>query len=296
MTALTVKPAELALEEGKPYSTQFGDIYATRSGAYGQACAVFLSEGEIACRWAGKQNFTILENGFGLGTNFLATLKSWREDPHKSERLEYVALECFPVTDSQVLEFCAPELKDLACELSEKWPPCLPGFHVLEFDEGRVRLTLIFGDSRELSKKLLLSYDALFLDGFGPDKNPQMWEGALLRNLARYAKEGATVTTWCTKGDVRRALAQAGFELQKKQGFGKKRERLFGTMMAKRTKHTVRKIRDVIVIGAGLAGANVAYSLKKKRGFRPYCRRRCCPRSGSQCSKLGDTAPALQPR
>ena len=100
MTALTVKPAELALEEGKPYSTQFGDIYATRSGAYGQACAVFLSEGEIACRWAGKQNFTILENGFGLGTNFLATLKSWREDPHKSERLEYVALECFPDTDS----------------------------------------------------------------------------------------------------------------------------------------------------------------------------------------------------
>lgn len=264
MTALTVKPAELALEEGKPYSTQFGDIYATRSGAYGQACAVFLSEGEIATRWAGKQTFTILENGFGLGTNFLATLKSWREDPQKSERLEYVALECFPVTAYQVWEFCAPEVKDLASELSEKWPPCLPGFHVLGFDEGRVRLTLIFGDSRELSKKLLLSYDALFLDGFGPDKNPQMWEGALLRNLARYAKEGATVTTWCTKGDVRRALAQAGFELQKKQGFGKKRERLFGTMMAKRTKHTVRKIRDVIVIGAGLAGANVAYSLTKK--------------------------------
>lgn len=264
MDIVTVKPARVELNDGKPYSPEFGDIYATRSGAYGQACSVFLSGRDIPSRWASKNTFTILENGFGLGTNFLATLKAWREDPNRSEHLDYVSLECFPVSFGEIQNYCAPELASEACELAQKWPVCIPGYHTLYFDEGRVRLILIFGDSLSLSKKLALSYDALYLDGFAPSKNPRMWEPELLRNLSRYANEGATVTTWCTSGTVRRALEAAGFELQKKEGFGKKRERLFGQMRARRSKHLIRPVRDVVVIGAGLAGANVAYSLSKR--------------------------------
>lgn len=262
MSANQVRPAVIELSDGKPYSPEFEDIYATRSGAYGQACTVFLSEGEVARRWQGKERFTVLENGFGLGTNFLATLKAWRNDPKRSAHLEYVALECFPVLRSQIEQYAAEELADEARELASHWPVCIPGYHTLTFDGGRVRLILIFGDSQTLANKLSLQYDALFLDGFGPQKNPRMWEAGLLRSLSRYAKEGAVVTTWCTKGDVRRALIGAGFEIEKKKGFGKKRERLFGIMKARRTKHNHRPIEDVIVIGGGLAGANVAYSLR----------------------------------
>lgn len=262
MSANQVRPAVIELSDGKPYSPEFEDIYATRSGAYGQACTVFLSEGEIARRWQGKERFTVLENGFGLGTNFLATLKAWRNDPKRSAHLEYVALECFPVSRSQIEQYAAVELADEAKELASHWPVCIPGYHTLTFDGGRVRLILIFGDSQTFANKLSLQYDALFLDGFGPQKNPRMWEAGLLRSLSRYAKEGAVVTTWCTKGDVRRALIGAGFEIEKKKGFGKKRERLFGIMKARRTKHNHRAIEDVIVIGGGLAGANVAYSLR----------------------------------
>ena len=262
MSANQVRPAVIELSDGKPYSPEFEDIYATRSGAYGQACTVFLSEGEIARRWQGKERFTVLENGFGLGTNFLATLKAWRNDPKRSAHLEYVALECFPVSRSQIEQYAAVELADEAKELASHWPVCIPGYHTLTFDGGRMRLILIFGDSQTFANKLSLQYDALFLDGFGPQKNPRMWEAGLLRSLSRYAKEGAVVTTWCTKGDVRRALIGAGFEIEKKKGFGKKRERLFGIMKARRTKHNHRVIEDVIVIGGGLAGANVAYSLR----------------------------------
>ena len=262
MSANQVRPAVIELSDGKPYSPEFEDIYATRSGAYGQACTVFLSEGEVARRWQGKERFTVLENGFGLGTNFLATLKAWRNDPKRSAHLEYVALECFPVSRSQIEQYTAVELADEAKELASHWPVCIPGYHTLTFDGGRVRLILIFGDSQTFANKLSLQYDALFLDGFGPQKNPRMWEAGLLRSLSRYAKEGAVVTTWCTKGDVRRALIGAGFEIEKKKGFGKKRERLFGIMKARRTKHNHRAIEDVIVIGGGLAGANVAYSLR----------------------------------
>ena len=264
LATLEVKPAFVESDDGKAFAPLFDDIYATRSGAFGQANSVFLSEGEIAHRWRGRDSFTILENGFGLGTNFLATLKAWRNDPSRSQFLHYVALECFPVSSKELERFCAEQLTAEARELAKLWPPCLPGYHHLSFDRGSVRLTLIFGDSASLSRKLLLHYDALFLDGFSPDKNPRMWTEGLLRDLARYAKEGATVTTWCTKGEVRRALSRAGFMLEKKPGFGKKRERLFGVMQAKRTKYVQPKFKEVVVIGAGLAGANVAYSLALK--------------------------------
>ena len=45
-----ISRAQIELVDGKPYSPVFGDIYATRSGAYGQACAVFLAQGPIFWR------------------------------------------------------------------------------------------------------------------------------------------------------------------------------------------------------------------------------------------------------
>ena len=158
-----ISRAQIELVDGKPYSPVFGDIYATRSGAYGQACAVFLAQGEIASRWANKKRFCILENGFGLGTNFLATLKAWRDDPNRSEFLDYVSIERFPASAEEIERYAAPEVRDLAKELAALWPEPLPGFHVLEFNEARVRLTLIFHDARKIASELHLNYDTLFL-------------------------------------------------------------------------------------------------------------------------------------
>lgn len=260
-----IAQAQITLMDGKPYSPVFGDIYATRSGAYGQACAVFLSQGEIALRWAHKKRFCILENGFGLGTNFLATLKAWRDDPNRSEFLDYVSIERFPANAEEIERYAAPEVRDLAKELAALWPEPLPGFHVLEFNEARVRLTLIFHDARKIASELHLNYDTLFLDGFSPSKNPQMWEPRLLMTLARYAKEGATVTTWCTAGAVRATLTRAGFSLEKRPGFGAKSERLFGVMKASRSHVRMDAIDgDVIVIGGGLAGSNAAFELSRR--------------------------------
>ena len=34
-------------------------------------------------RWRGRDQFVVLETGFGLGTNFLATWQAWRDDPQR---------------------------------------------------------------------------------------------------------------------------------------------------------------------------------------------------------------------
>ena len=55
-----------------------------------------------------------------------------------------------------------------------------------------------------------------------------MWSPEVVRELARVAAPGATLATWTVAGGVRAALAGAGFRVEKREGFGNKREMLAG--------------------------------------------------------------------
>ena len=62
-----------------PYSPEYGDVYHSADSGPGQARHVFLGGNDLPARWAGTRVFIILETGFGLGLNFLATWQAWRE-------------------------------------------------------------------------------------------------------------------------------------------------------------------------------------------------------------------------
>ena len=49
-----------------------------QAGAEGQARHVFLGGNGLPERWQGRDRFVVLETGFGLGNNFLATWAAWR--------------------------------------------------------------------------------------------------------------------------------------------------------------------------------------------------------------------------
>lgn len=95
-------------------------------------------------------------------------------------------------------------------------------------------LDLWFGDINELTDQLDATLnqtvDAWFLDGFAPAKNPDMWTPNLFNAMARLARPGATLATFTSAGFVRRGLQEAGFTMQKRKGFGRKREMLCGVM------------------------------------------------------------------
>src|SRR5262249_13924059 len=149
-----------------------------------------------------------------------------------------------------------PELP-LANELLAAWPLLLPGFHRLHLARNRVALTLLFGDARELLPQLEARADAFYLDGFSPEKNPEMWSPAIARELARLAMPGATLATWAVAGAVRAALAEAGFTVEKRAGFGRKREVLAGSHPGD-AGNAVVPDRRVAIIGAGIAGTSCA--------------------------------------
>jgi tRNA 5-methylaminomethyl-2-thiouridine biosynthesis bifunctional protein len=256
-------PARLHFtERGIAYSEAFGDVYHSAGGGVAQARHVFLGGNRVAERWAGRSRFVILETGFGAGINFLATWQAWRRDPSRCERLHFVSIERHPLAlaDARLVFQTVPEVKNEAWELESRWPTLVPGAQRIDLDRGNVVLTVLFADVK-VARELRLAADAFYLDGFAPAKNPDMWSPALMRALARLAAPGATAATWSVAAGVRHALEETGFAVEKRPGFGEKREMLVARYTKSGRAVSLPHNRTARVVGAGLAGAAVCERL-----------------------------------
>ncbi|HSC79284.1 MAG TPA: bifunctional tRNA (5-methylaminomethyl-2-thiouridine)(34)-methyltransferase MnmD/FAD-dependent 5-carboxymethylaminomethyl-2-thiouridine(34) oxidoreductase MnmC [Chitinolyticbacter sp.] len=258
-------PATLDLTDaGVPYSAAFDDVYHSADGGLGQARHVFMAGNGLPAAWQGRQHYTIVETGFGQGLNFLATWQAWRMDAARCQRLHFVSVEQFPFTrdDLALLHARYPELAAVSAELCAHWPDLTQGVHRIWLDEGRVSLTLLLGDAQTLLPQLQAVADAIYLDGFSPAKNPELWCLPIYKALWRLAHAGTTLATYTVAGDVRRGLTEAGFAVERVDGFGGKRQMLQGRVArAPRREPAHQGERHALVIGAGLAGCSVAERL-----------------------------------
>ncbi|MDE2564638.1 MAG: FAD-dependent 5-carboxymethylaminomethyl-2-thiouridine(34) oxidoreductase MnmC, partial [Burkholderiales bacterium] len=255
-----------------PRSAEYGDLYHSRIGALAQAAHVFLQGNGLPGRWAGRARFTVLELGFGLGNNFLATWQAWQRDPQRCERLNYVAIERHPPRAADLARAHArTPLPALAAALCRAWPPLTPNLHPMAFDGGRVQLLLALGDVADLLPALQLQADAFYLDGFAPLTNPAMWQPRVLKALGRKAAPGATLATWSVARGLHAGLATAGFAVERAPGIGGKRE-ISLAQHAPRQRPSpgpgpATQARsdagpaEALVVGAGLAGAATARAL-----------------------------------
>ncbi|WP_179403389.1 bifunctional tRNA (5-methylaminomethyl-2-thiouridine)(34)-methyltransferase MnmD/FAD-dependent 5-carboxymethylaminomethyl-2-thiouridine(34) oxidoreductase MnmC [Burkholderia guangdongensis] len=278
-------PATLAFrDDGTLVSPAYGDIYHSAAGALAQANHVFVGGNRLPRRWQGKRTFTIVETGFGTGCNFLATWAAWRDDPARCERLHFVSVEKHPFTRDDLRTAASHIVANATIKadvglftgghidaLVDAWPMLVPGLHRLEFDEGRVVLTLVFGDALAMLPKLALRADAFYLDGFAPSKNADLWSVDVFRALAKLADDDATFATYSSSSVVKHALDESGFAYRKIDGFAGKRAMLVGEFAPRwriRRHEPPRALaaaamatRSAIVIGAGLAGCAVVERL-----------------------------------
>ncbi|MFZ2650267.1 MAG: bifunctional tRNA (5-methylaminomethyl-2-thiouridine)(34)-methyltransferase MnmD/FAD-dependent 5-carboxymethylaminomethyl-2-thiouridine(34) oxidoreductase MnmC [Burkholderiaceae bacterium] len=278
-----IVPALLSRDSnGVPYSRAYGDVYHPLEGAAGQARHVFLGGNELPARWQGQGRFVILETGFGLGNNFLATWQAWRDDPHHCARLHFVSVEKHPLNRGDLGQVHANSpWPELAAALLAAWPPLTPDLHCLCFEGGKVELLLALGDAQAWLPQLVAHVDAFYLDGFAPARNPAMWEPRLFKALARLAAPRATLATWSVARSVRDGLECAGFRIDQARGFGGKREMMLGRFEpaftprrppARRvnptsvgvTAHAGGARRHAVILGAGLAGCATAWALAQQ--------------------------------
>jgi tRNA 5-methylaminomethyl-2-thiouridine biosynthesis bifunctional protein len=290
LSSPALRPARIDFSGVVPRSLDHDDLYHPREGAQAQARHVFLQGNGLPRRWQDRRQFCILETGFGLGHNFLATWAAWQADRKRCGELHYVSLELHPPGPEDLLraheiagqdQDAPPGHEERLRALVAAWPPLLSGLHALEFTDhaastdrgpGRVHLTLAFGDARHLLSKLVGRFDAFYLDGFAPKVNPELWDPWLLRGLARLAAPDATAATWSVAHPVREGLMAAGFAVERAPGFGAKRDMTvarFASLAPRRTPAGRPQgpwigERRAVIVGAGLAGALAAQALAQR--------------------------------
>ena len=262
-------------EKGTLYSNVYDDVFFHDGNGLDETDYVFLQGNQLRERLP-KEDLKVGELGFGTGLNFLLTWKLWRETGRKhGRRLTFISCEKHPLS-LDILEKSHsqfPQLKEFSSQLREKWPPVKTGFHLLEFEEGQVALLLLFGDCFESLKKFEGKVDAWFLDGFSPAKNKDMWSEDVFKHMAWHSHENTTLATFTAAGFVRRGLQEVGFEIERIKGFGYKKHMTVGAYKGhvKDRLHLAPWFRSpemlnpcpVAVIGAGMAGLNMAYYLER---------------------------------
>jgi len=271
-----MKHADIKWQQGQPFSSEFEDVYFSREGGLAETVYVFLQHNHLQQRWKDREQFVIAETGFGTGLNFLTTAQHWLKQAGQQARLHFISIEKAPLRKADLNKALSnwPELEILTAELLENYPPAVNGLHHIPLFDHRVVLTLAFGDVEHVLAKLHARVDAWYLDGFAPDKNPDMWQPTVFKQVARLSRPGTTFSTFTAAGDVRRGLKEAGFTVEKVKGYGNKREMLRGaldTIPVSQTslpwyalpKHET-KSRHAVIIGAGIAGISTAHSLARQ--------------------------------
>jgi tRNA 5-methylaminomethyl-2-thiouridine biosynthesis bifunctional protein len=217
---------------------------------------------DLPARWRRKRAFTFVDTTFSA---LLPLWQLWRDDDDRCDRLHIVAIGQLSALDA------APSLDDaspLAAELARAWPMRVPGVHRLTFDAGRVTLTLAIGDDADaLLSKLWLRADAFHLDATA-SADPRK----LCKSLARFAGDEATVcalTSDHAREQLQRALQSSGFETHADAPLT---ARFAPRWRVRRHEPPLpsssdANAREVIVIGAGLAGCAVTSRLAA-RGWR----------------------------
>jgi tRNA 5-methylaminomethyl-2-thiouridine biosynthesis bifunctional protein len=248
--------------DGLPRSHRFGDVYFSRDGGLAETHAVFLAGCGLPERWAGRRFFTVAELGFGTGLNIAALLALWRAHRPPGGRLSIFSVEAEPLSADDARQALAhwPELAPVIQPLLARWPGRRAGFHRVDLPELAAGLDVAVMDAADALAAWSGRADAWFLDGFAPAVNPGMWSDAVMALVAARSAPGARAATYTVAGQARRALAAAGFDVQRRPGFGRKRERLEATAPGAAPSDAATP--RVAILGAGIAGAALAHACR----------------------------------
>ncbi len=161
----------------------------------------------------------VLEIGLGTGLNALLTLLE--ADKHRN-RIYYTALEPYPLETpiTESLNYCELLNAPAYQKRFEKIHNC-PWEEMIEISEF-FRLTKKKCRLQDYSSNEVFSL--VYYDAFAPSAQPELWTREIFEKLLSMMLPESVLVTYCSKGDVRRAMQAAGFIVEKLPGPPGKRE------------------------------------------------------------------------
>ncbi len=190
--------------------------YHSTNGAVQESMHVFISAGLNAIR---SKNIAILEMGFGTGLNTLLTLMNCQN----FNSVSYHAVEKYPLKRELVNQLNYETFLGLSEDLKNDFM----NMHRLPWDS-----TLALRDNFVLHKTEIdfteyspsEAFDLIYYDAFAPEVQPELWEESIFVKLFHALKPEGILVTYCAKGEVRRRMQHAGFNVERLPGPPGKRE------------------------------------------------------------------------
>lgn len=198
-------------------------MYHSRHGAIRESRHVFIEAGlrHLSGRLERPDRaIRIFEMGFGTGLNaFLTAIESEKAQ----KNIHYTAVEQFPLTQEEANHLNYTETlghKELFAALHQsKWNEevALHKYFILRKEHTSL---INFSTSQP--------FHLIYYDAFAPAAQPDLWTQNIFEKLFNLLTPGGILVTYCSKGDVRRAMIAAGFTVTKLPGPPEKREMLRG--------------------------------------------------------------------
>ena len=301
----TITPAQLDATEAHR-STGFNDYYFSITDPIGERQTIFIEGNDLPNRFHSikpNQTIRIGEVGFGTGLTFLVAYDQFLKMHPKTHVYSGFLLNVirwgrpiYPELWMLYLSLLIYGNSRTLCVMFglNSFQPAIGGF----FSDGRITLDLHFADSMEVFSDLSGLIDAWCLDGFSPDRNPDVWTPGLFQAIADHSHSETTLSTFSAARIVRDGLCSAGFSVSKVPGFGGKRERLLARFNGSAKpliwapKKHIGGTDRIAIIGGGLAGAWTAHAFAK-RGFPVTVFEKQSPASGASGNRQGITYAKL---
>lgn len=208
-----------------PVSDRFDDPFYSLEDGLAETRHVFLAGNGLPGRL--RAGFHVAELGVGTGLNLLALAEA--AEAAGVTGLRYTGFEAFPLSRGDLGRALGafPALGPQAARLLDAWDPAGWSARI-----GPVHAEMIAGDARRTLPGWSGRAQAWFLDGFAPARNPELWEAGLMAAVAARTSPGGSFATYTAAGEVRRALAAAGFKVTRVPGYGRKRHMTIGRLPA----------------------------------------------------------------
>ncbi|MCC6290392.1 MAG: tRNA (5-methylaminomethyl-2-thiouridine)(34)-methyltransferase MnmD [Chitinophagaceae bacterium] len=191
-----------------------GVTYHSVHGAIQESKHIFIDAGFNAMH---QSSINILEAGFGTGLNALLTLAAAEE-----KNIQYTAIEThsLSVEEATALNYCKrldkPELEKFFIKMHTcAWeqPIAISPFFTLH----KINQSL-------QQFQPIQQFNLVYFDAFAPAAQPELWTEEIFRKMFICLETHGRLLTYCSKGNVRRAMISAGFTVKKLPGPPGKRE------------------------------------------------------------------------
>lgn len=211
--------------------------YHSRHGAIQESMHVFIEAG--LCAVLPAEKIHILEMGFGTGLNALLTLQYALK--HR-QAVYYTSFELYPLSmaEAAFLNYAQQlraETEDETASLEQlfllmhqaEWEKDIeihPLFTIRKTQQSLLNLPL---PGTTDTVPVYTGFQLIYYDAFAPAAQPELWTAELFSKLYATLTPAGMLVTYCSKGDVRRAMLAAGFMVDKIPGPPGKREMLRAT-------------------------------------------------------------------